>query len=488
MPPGSSGAYALSSGASPRPLQPRRPDPLISTTPRPARPGQKLFGTDGVRGRAGEFPLDLQTVEAIGYFLAQILRRDRKVDRPRVVVAWDGRESGPGLATALAAGLRRGNGEMLFAGLLPTPGVAYLTRLLGADAGISISASHNPWQDNGIKIFSPSGEKLPSSEEQEIESHLLDGDRPVEPVPASSPAPPVDPSLEQAYVRFLADSDGNPDLAGLTIVVDAANGAASSIAPRLFETLGARVIADAVSPDGRNINDGVGALHPERLAARVKDTGADLGVALDGDADRLIMVDSRGEIWDGDDILHLSARDLQQRGELTPAVVVATVMSNFALEEELDRLGVELVRTPVGDKYVWAEMVRLGAHLGGEQSGHLIFRPEATTGDGLLAALRVAAIVVASGRRLSEHRALRKLPQLLRNVRVAERRPLEEVPEISAELAEARQRLEGQGRLLVRYSGTEPLIRVMAEGRDETEVREIVDRLVGRIASSLGTA
>lgn len=444
---------------------------------------ERLFGTDGLRGEAGRFPLDSATVHRLGLSLADVLRRDHGHEEPALVVGWDGRESGPPIVAALEAGFSAAGGKVRLAGLLPTPGVAFLTRDLGLDAGISVSASHNPWHDNGIKIFSPTGEKLPAEEEEELEAALhVRAEVPTLPCIPS----PAEPQLAERYRRYLSDADGNPDLRGLTILVDAANGAASLLAPRLFSALGANVIAECVSPDGRNINAGCGALHPERLVRRVVEEKADLGIALDGDADRLMMVDGDGEIWDGDDLLYLCAKDLASRGELEPRVVVATVMSNFALERALAADGIPLVRTAVGDKHVWAEMVRLGAHVGGEQSGHLIFRPEATTGDGLLAALRVASVVVRSGRRLSEHRALRKLPQILRNVRVSRRIPLAEVPEISDQIRRAEQRLLGRGRVLVRYSGTEPLLRIMVEGEELGEVEEIVAAIAASAESALG--
>jgi len=447
-------------------------------------PDRKLFGTDGVRGRPGVFPLDDDTVETLGFFLAGVLARDRGVGRPAVVVGWDGRESGPRLVSALAAGVRRGGGEIRFAGLVPTPAVAFLTRSLEADAGISVSASHNPFHDNGIKIFSASGEKLPDAEEAEIEDHLLAGDRPDGGLPAIGGPPEPELRLAEAYADFL--SRGEPRLDGLTVVVDAANGASSLLAPAVFERLGARVVADGVSPDGRNINDGVGALHPPRLAKRVVAEGADLGIALDGDADRIIVADSRGTIWDGDDLLHLLAVERLREGTLEPRVVVATVMSNFALEAAMGRLGVELIRTPVGDRHVWAAMKRHDARLGGEQSGHIIFRPRATTGDGLLTGIEVARILARLGRPLRELGPLDKLPQILKNVRVRDRVPIDQVAPLSAEIERARARLEGHGRVLVRYSGTEPLLRIMVEGEHPEEIEAVLTALVDRVSESLG--
>jgi len=448
--------------------------------------GERLFGTDGVRGEAGLYPLDPETVESIGYILGQVLIRDRAIHNPVLIIGWDGRESGPGIVASLDAGFRRSGGTVMFAGLIPTPGIAFLTRVRGAAAGISVSASHNPYQDNGIKIFSSTGEKLPAAEELEIEERLIaGGDRRSGGFPKAPHPPEADPALVESYLKFLSESDGNPDLRGLKILVDAANGAASEIAPRLFETLGAQVIVDAAAPNGRNINDGVGALHPGRLSSRVMEVGADLGIALDGDADRLVMVDATGGIWDGDDLLYLCADALLREGKLSPKLVVATVMSNFALESSLAAIGVELDRTPVGDKWVWAEMVRRNAQIGGEQSGHLIFRPLATTGDGLLAAMRVADIVVASKRPMAELRVLRKLPQLMKNVRVGRRVSFDQVPQVAEEIAAAERRLAGRGRVLVRYSGTEPLIRVMAEGANVAEVEEIVDLIVHSIENTL---
>ncbi len=438
---------------------------------------KQLFGTDGIRGVAGEFPLDDRTVYAFGMALGSVashLGAD-----PEVLIGMDTRESGPWLAAQVAGGLARRGVRSRFAGVVTTPGVAYLTRTDSFVAGVVISASHNPFQDNGLKVFSHSGYKLPDPAEHAMEKEILRLlDSAFEPAPAPLTE---DPGLDRRYIDYLLSTLGTR-LDGLRLVVDCGNGAASRLAPELFRAAGAQVETMAAEPDGRNINLGCGALHVAGLRQRVLDAGADAGVAFDGDADRAILVSGSGKIVDGDAVLFISGRALRRSGRLTGNTVVATIMSNLGLERALEREGVRLLRTPVGDKYVLEEMVRVGAVLGGEQSGHVIFSEYATTGDGLLTALRVLEIVRSAGTDLDALTAdLRIYPQKLVNVRIRERKPLSELPAVEAEIAACERLLDGSGRIVVRFSGTEPLLRVMVEAADD----EMVDRVTGRIAETI---
>jgi phosphoglucosamine mutase len=441
---------------------------------------RQLFGTDGVRGVAGEYPLDESTTHALGRALGEWVAHHGT--NPQVLIGMDTRESGPWLAEQVAGGLTEAGAEPRFAGLITTPGVAYLTRTRDFVAGVMISASHNPYQDNGIKVFDHSGFKLPDDQEHLIEDRIfaLAGNDP-RPAPLS-----VDEGLDAAYVDFLA-STVRCRFNGMKLVIDCANGAASHLATELFERLGASVIAIGCAPDGRNINLDCGALHVEKLRAEVAARGADAGIAFDGDADRCIMVSAAGRIIDGDHVLFLVGRELQKNGKLRGGVVVATVMSNLGLELALAKAGIDMVRTPVGDKYVLEEMVRRDAVVGGEQSGHVIFRDAATTGDGMLTALRVLEVVQKSERTLDDLVAdLVIYPQTLVNVRVQQRRPLAELEPVQERIREAEASFAGGGRVLVRFSGTEPLARVMVEGPDLESVHLWAGRIADEIRSSLG--
>ena len=448
--------------------------------------GKRLFGTDGVRGVAGEFPLDPRTVHALGAALADAA--GRLEPSPEVVMGMDTRESGPWLAAQVAGGLSEHGARPRFAGVTTTPGVAYLTRTGAFVAGVMISASHNPYRDNGIKIFSHSGYKLPDEQEQAIEREifaLLEAG--VEPAPVPLAA---DPGLDRHYVNHLA-STVRHSLAGMEMVVDCGNGAASGLAPELFERLGARVVPLCCAPNGRNINLGCGALDVSGLRETVLARGADLGVAFDGDADRAIFVSRSGAIVNGDGVLLLVARSLHNQGRLSGPegypTVVGTVMANLGLERALGAQGIQLLRMPVGDKYVLEEMLRTGAVLGGEQSGHIIFSEYSTTGDGLLTALRVLEIMQESGRGLDELTGdLEIYPQRLVNVRIKERKPLEEMPAVVAEIRAAERALGDLGRVLVRFSGTEPLARVMIEGPDAGQVADLTGRIAAAIERELG--
>ena len=432
----------------------------------------KLFGTDGIRGEAGAPPLDVPTLRRLGRLLGALLA-ETGAPRRRVVIGGDTRESTAELSHAVASGLAAAGIEVDFAGVVPTPAVADLVLDRGDAAGISISASHNPWRDNGIKIFGSDGEKFADESESELERRLA--------ASASEPAPPdlaveIDPKLSEFYLARLARA-APEGLAGLSVVLDCGNGAAFELAPRALQNAGARVEAIGVSPNGRNINEGCGALHPEEMSRRVRDGGHDLGAAFDGDADRIILCDETGRILDGDDILWILARSRKELGLLDPSIVVGTVMSNFGLEFALSSDEIVLLRTPVGDRHVARMMRETNAVLGGESSGHIIQAELSTTGDGILAALSVAALVKKSGVPLSKLADLKKTPQVLKNVRVAKRVPLEDVPPLLAEIQKAEDELKGTGRVLVRYSGTEPLLRVMVEGPDADDIEKIAERI-----------
>jgi len=445
--------------------------------------GKQLFGTDGIRGVAGEFPLDPQTVYTFGVALAD--DASAKQPAPEILIGADTRESGPWIAELVAGGIQSRGGRVQFAGVITTPGVAYLTRTGPFQAGVMISASHNPYQDNGIKVFGHSGFKLPDTEEHTIEQEIFrlreDGI-----APSSAPLS-ADATLGRAYLEYLASTVA-VRFTGLKLVMDCGNGAAFQLGPDLFRRMGASVTVLSAEPDGRNINLNCGALHVERLRDAVIARGADAGVAFDGDADRAIFVSRSGKIVDGDAVMLAVARALKSAGRLTGDLVVATVMSNLGLEKALGRAGVRMTRTPVGDKYVLEEMVRLDAALGGEQSGHVIFRQYATTGDGMLTALRVFEIVCQCGAGLDELTAdLTIYPQKLVNVRVREKKSLTDVPEVAREIERVERELAGAGRVLVRFSGTEPLARVMVEGPDMAGVESYTARIADAIREAMGS-
>jgi phosphoglucosamine mutase len=445
----------------------------------------RFFGTDGIRGRAGEPPLDPATVQRIGRAIVRALG----IPSPRVLIGRDTRESGPGIEQHLAAGLAAEGAHPESAGIIPTPAIAHLARQRsglrrrGYDLGVVISASHNPYQDNGIKVFGGAGRKFSTELEDRTEAIIAE----LEGQPMREARGVEQRDLGRAYLEHLKRSYHGPALQGTHLVVDCANGATAFLARRLFEDLGARVTAINDQPDGRNINRDCGATHPECVAARVKQLGADLGLAFDGDGDRCILADASGRVVDGDHVLFLTARHLQSQGALKGGAVVATVMSNVGLEIALGKAGIPLVRTAVGDRNVLEEMERRGSNLGGEQSGHVIFLDHEPTGDGMLTGLEVLEVVKAFRRPLHELAAdLVVYPQVLMNVRVRERTDIETVPEIRAHLDRARTTLDGRGRLVVRYSGTEPLLRVMAEGPDESEVRELAQAIVDAVKARLG--
>jgi len=451
---------------------------------------RKLFGTDGIRAVAGKAPLDPSTIYAVGLALAHSLRKSSP--QPRVILGRDTRESSPWIAATLAAGLREAGTAVESAGVITTPAVAFLARTHGFSAGIVISASHNPWQDNGIKLFGGDGFKLPDADELAIEDEILHHAAGVDiDDPHQFPAVTDNPALQSDYVQFLIDSLPGLTLAGLDIVADCANGAAAAVAPELFRRLNpenkAHLTLLNIAPDGRNINAGCGALHPECVAKEVKSRGASIGLTFDGDADRCMLAGSQGNIVNGDAILLVAARDLKARGMLTGNVVVATTMSNMGLEAALRRSNIRMLRAPVGDRYVLEMMQKENASLGGEQSGHILMPHLATTGDGLLTALVVLDLLARTGKSIEELTAdLKVFPQVIVNVKVREKRPLESIPSIAEKIRAAEEELKDSGRVVIRYSGTEPLARVMIEAESEEAMRRHADAIADSIRAELG--
>ncbi len=454
--------------------------------------GRQLFGTDGIRGVAGEFPLTAESTYLIGRALGHDLVRN--TSKARAVMGQDTRESSGWIADRVAAGMAAVGVDMHSAGVITTPGVAYLARTRGFSAGVVISASHNPWTDNGIKVFSGDGFKLTDERELAIEKEIFallakPGAADDTALRIAGPSLPGETALRKAYIESLAGSVGS-DLSGLRVLVDCANGAATAEAPELFASLRIQATFTHVTPDGRNINDGCGALHPETLGKAVAESGGkfDLGVTFDGDADRALFCDAAGRVVNGDGVLLLTARDLQARGKLNGSTVVATTMSNMGVEIALKRSGIQMLRANVGDKYVLEEMLKLGATLGGEQSGHIIFRDgDATTGDGLLTALRVMDVIVRSGKTLADLVSdLKVFPQKIQNVRVREKIPFANVPEVRRAIEAAERELDGNGRIVVRYSGTEALARVMVEAESEEKMRALTAGIAGEIQKRLG--
>jgi phosphoglucosamine mutase len=445
--------------------------------------GKQLFGTDGIRGVAGEYPLDPATVYAFGAALGRDAARTSP--NPEILIGADTRESCGWIARMVAGGLESQGARVRFAGVITTPGVAYLTRTGPFVAGVMISASHNPYQDNGLKVFGHSGFKLPDDEEHEIEQEIFRlRESGVTPVTVELHE---EEALDRQYLEFLLSTLATR-LDGVRIVVDCGNGASYRLAPELFRRAGADVSSICTEPNGRNINLDCGALHLDRLQKAVLAAGAHFGVAFDGDADRAIFVSASGKVINGDGVLLACGRALKQAGHLPGDTVVSTVMSNLGLEKALEADGIAMLRTPVGDKYVLEEMVRRGAALGGEQSGHVIFREYATTGDGMLTALRVFEIARRAGIGLDELTADMKVyPQRLVNVRVKEKKALAELPSVAEEIRQVEEAFAGTGRVLVRFSGTEPLARVMVEGPDLERVESFSERIAEAIRREMGS-
>lgn len=454
---------------------------------------RQLFGTDGIRGVAGDFPLTKDSTYLIGRALGHDLMRSEP--KPRAVLGQDTRESSAWIADRVSAGLAAVGVEVRSAGVITTPGIAYLARSRGFAAGVVISASHNPWTDNGIKVFSSDGFKLSDARELAIEQDIFallarPGAMDDTAMRVAGPSLPGEAALRKAYIESLATSL-NSDLSPVRALIDCSNGAATAEAPELFRTLRVAATFTHVSPNGRNINQSCGALHPEVLSRAVAESGGkfDLGVTFDGDADRALFCDAHGRVVNGDGVLLLAARDLKSRGMLAEDTVVATTMSNMGVEIALNKSGIRLLRADVGDKYVLEEMLKTGATLGGEQSGHVIFRDgDATTGDGLLTALRVMDVMVRSGSTLAELVSdLKVLPQKIQNVRVREKIPFTQVPAVQKEIEAAQRELDGNGRVVVRYSGTEALARVMVEADSDQKMRAVTARIAQVIERELGT-
>lgn len=442
-----------------------------------------FFGTDGIRGEANTWPMTAETALRVGMAAGSLFMRGGH--RHRVVIGKDTRLSGYMLEQALTAGLLSVGMDVFLLGPMPTPAVAMLTRSLRADVGIMISASHNPYHDNGIKLFGPDGYKLSDAQEKEIEALVDKGAEAALTGPRDLGRAKRIDDAQARYIEFAKRTvPKDLTLSGLKIVIDCANGAAYRVAPTALWEMGADVIVIGDKPDGFNINDKCGSTHPQGVAARVKETGADLGIALDGDADRVILVDEKGQVIDGDQLMALVAGSWAADGRLSGGGIVATVMSNLGLERYIESLGLKLHRTKVGDRYVVEHMRSGGLNVGGEQSGHIVLSDFSTTGDGLIAALQVLAVIQASGRPASEVlRLFKPLPQLLKNVRFTSGKPLENA-QVKKAIAEAEANLNGKGRLVIRASGTEPLIRVMAEGDDEALVRRSVDDICAALEAS----
>jgi len=447
---------------------------------------KRLFGTDGMRGTVNIYPMVPEIALRLGLAAGKYFRNGSR--RHKAVIGKDTRLSGYVFETALTSGLCASGMHVMLVGPMPTPAISFLTRNMRADIGIVISASHNPFQDNGIKFFDRNGFKLPDAVEDEITAMVLDGDGDWDyPAPDRvGKAFKIEDSPGRYIVALKNSLPQTVTLDGIRIVLDCANGATYKVAPLLFEELGAEVIKLGVEPNGVNINEKCGSLHPEFLAAKVRETRAEIGLALDGDGDRLIVVDEKGAVLDGDQIMALCAKDLAERGELPGGLLVATVMSNMALEVFMQDMGGRLLRTPVGDRYVAEALRREGGALGGEQSGHIIFSKYATTGDGILAALQLLRIMQERGKPLSElARLLEPFPQRLVNVRVVNKVPFADVQAVQKALAHAEDKLGQRGRVLLRYSGTEPVARVMVEGEDMALVNCLCDELAGVIETSL---
>lgn len=448
---------------------------------------RKLFGTDGIRGIANVEPMTVEMAMKVGRAAAHIFKdKDR---RHRIVIGKDTRLSGYMLETALCAGICSMGVDVMLLGPFPTPGISFITSNMRADAGVVISASHNPFQDNGIKFFAPTGFKLPDEVEKEIErlifSNEIDSIRPT--AEEVGKAYRIEDAIGRYIVHLKNTMPKGMELEGLKVVLDCANGAAYKVAPRVLTELGAEVISLNVRPDGENINRGCGSLHPDVISAAVRENGAHIGIALDGDADRAIFVDELGNVIDGDKIMALCALDMHGEGRLKNNTLVATVMSNMGLDIAMKKAGIKVVKTSVGDRYVVEEMVKGGYNLGGEQSGHMVFLDHTTTGDGTLTALQTIAIMKKTGNSLSELAScMTTLPQVLLNVKIKGRRDLREFPAITTMISKAEDDLGDNGRVLVRFSGTEPLARVMIEGEDKQRITLMAQEIADSIARALG--
>jgi phosphoglucosamine mutase len=446
---------------------------------------KSLFGTDGIRGVPGTSPLDDATLFATGHALGSYLHREHS--NAHVLIGMDTRESGPHIAALLAAGLSEARASVSFAGVITTPGVACLVRQNDFEAGVVISASHNPFHDNGVKLFSHAGMKFPDSTEELLEADIIKHREKNKSVRIAGPGLAEDRSLDAEYLKYLrARIIPGAKLTGLRMVLDCSNGAAYKLGPELFRSLGAEVISMGDSPDGRNINAGCGSLHLEGLRKRVLAERATLGVAFDGDADRALFVSADGRIVNGDGVMLAAARFLKSQNKLKGIRVVGTSMSNLGLERVLADEDITLARTDVGDRYVLEEMLRSGSVLGGEQSGHIIFLDDSPAGDGLLTALKIASLVSMNGGLADLTKGLKDYPQIIVNVKVRSKPPLDSLPEVSRALSDANSALGQSGRIVLRYSGTEPLARVMVEAEHDSDVQRFSESLANALRSSIG--
>jgi phosphoglucosamine mutase len=454
---------------------------------------KKLFGTDGIRGKAGEYPLDEKTVALIGFSLVENLQE--KLGRSiNLIVGRDTRESGSRIEAALAKGAIAAGAQVESANVITTPGVAFITRTAPFDAGVVISASHNPYRDNGIKVFSPTGKKLDDEMEQKIEADLFEADYETHSLQATAADDMPNVNIEkgtayvESYIQYLTDEiAGGLKLEGLRLAVDCANGAASAIAPELFKRLGANIEVICASPDGVNINENCGALHMQALQQLVRQGVFDFGVAFDGDADRALFVDGEGKMVDGDYTMLILAENLKSHDKLSGNAVVATVMSNIGLEIALREKGIELIRAQVGDRYVLEEMLARGASIGGEQSGHIILSDISLAGDGIVTAIALLRAIKESGKSLGElARAMKTFPQTLVNVSVSRKPPLDSLPEVKKAMDELEKEMQGRGRVLIRYSGTENLARVMIEGENQSDIENQARQMAAVIQQAIG--
>lgn len=451
----------------------------------------KLFGTDGIRGAANKYPLDCETVVKVGRAIAEFFPENTKNGSKRFVIGQDTRISGNMIVSAMAAGICSMGNDVHLAGVIPTPAVACLTKTLGFDAGIVISASHNPYFDNGIKLFKGDGYKLSDDAESSLEQLIEDGDTLAEKskmIDRVGTIQQVD-DADDRYRRFIVKClTTGVSLSGMRLVIDCSNGAASHIAPDLYEKLGAKVETLFCNPDGININENCGSQHPEMLAKRVVAEKADLGIAFDGDADRLIAVDENGTVLSGDQVMAICAESMQATGQLRNPVVVTTVMSNMGLGQALERMGIDHIKARVGDRYVMEEMIKAEAEMGGEDSGHMIFLNHHTTGDGMLAALKLIEALQASGKSLSELASVMSVfPQCLINVDVKAKPPIETVHKLTQEIEKVEKQLGDKGRVLVRYSGTQPQCRVMVEGPTKAETKSLCRQIASVVQQEMGS-
>jgi len=449
---------------------------------------KQLFGTDGIRGIPGQNPLDDTTLQRVGQALGQHAVAEAEAGaRPRVLIGRDTRESGPHIAEQIAEGLAVAGAEPVSAGVLTTPGVAWLVSREGFAAGVVISASHNPYHDNGVKLISRSGMKFPDAVEARFEAQILSQNGASARKPGGKIKPNGDEKLHQDYLAGLREAVfPGAKLSAMKIVLDCANGASSKLAPQLFQLLGATVVAINNLPDGRNINADCGSLHPQAMQKRVVEEGAALGIAFDGDADRAIFASASGKLVDGDGVLLVAGRYLQKLGRLKGNVIVGTTMANLGLERALEKTGLKLIRTDVGDRYVLEEMQRIGANLGGEQSGHILFLDDATTGDGMLTAVKIVSIVALEGPLDKLAADLKIFPQKIVNVRVKSKPSIDSLPEVGRLLSEAQRLLGNSGRVVLRYSGTEPLARVMVEAERDEDVTRWTEELAAALRASIG--